>query len=111
MKRDKDLLILTHLSQLLDFVTLIGGFVAPLLIWLLKKDEVIGMDAQGKGILNFRITMFIYFLICFPLVLFFGLGLLGFCIIGILYAVYPIINAIRVYNNEIPSYPLTIQFL
>ena len=111
MKRDKELLILTHLSQLLDMVTLIGGFITPLIIWLLKKDEIIGMDQQGKSILNFRITMFIYFLICFPLVLFFGLGLLGFCIIGVLYAVFPVINAIRVYNNEEPNYPFAIKFL
>ncbi len=111
MKRDKELLIITHLSQLLDLVTVIGGFIAPLSIWLLKKDEIEGMDAQGKSILNFRITMFIYFLICFPLIFFFGLGLLGFCALGILYILCPIVNAIRVYNDEKPRYPFSIDFL
>lgn len=111
MKRNKELLVLIHLSQLLDLVTLIGGFITPLILWLLKKDEIIDMDAQGKAILNFRITMFICFLMCFPMVLFFGLGLLGFCVIGILYVVFPILNAIRVYNNQAPNYPLIVRFI
>ena len=63
MKEDKQLLVLTHLSQLLDFVTGIGGFIVPLVLWLTKKDEIINMDAHGKAIINFRISMFIYILI------------------------------------------------
>ena len=54
MKRNKQLLVLTHLSQLLDFVTGIGGFIVPLIIWAVKKDEILHMDEQGKAILNFR---------------------------------------------------------
>ena len=111
MKANKELLIVAHLSQLLDLVTVIGGFLAPLTIWLLKKDEIEDMDEQGKSILNFRITMFFYFLICFPLIFFFGLGLLGFVVVGAFYAIFPIINAIRVYNDEKPNYPFTIDFL
>ena len=49
MKEDKQLLVLTHLSQLLDFVTGIGGFIVPLILWLTKKDEVLDMDRDGKG--------------------------------------------------------------
>ncbi|TYP99259.1 hypothetical protein C7447_102581 [Tenacibaculum adriaticum] len=111
MKKNKELIVLTHLSQLLDFVTGIGGFIVPLIIWAVKKDEIIDMDKHGKAILNFRITMFLYFLICIPLVIFFGLGLLGFIIIGIFYAIFPIINAIKANNDEEPNYPFSIKFL
>ena len=111
MKEDKQLLVLTHLSQLLDFVTGIGGFIVPLVLWLTKKDEIYGMDAHGKAILNFRISMFIYVLLCIPLVVVFGLGILGFIIIGIFYLVFPIINAIKVNNNETPSYPFSFTFI
>lgn len=111
MKQDKQLLTIMHISQLLDFVTGIGGFVVPLIIWILKKDEVFGVDAHGKTILNFRISMFIYLIICVPLILFLGLGIIGFVVIGIFYLIYPIINAIRVSNNELPKYPFSIQFL
>lgn len=111
MRKDNQLLVITHLSQLLDLVTIVGGFVVPLILWLVKRDEVIGMDEHGKSILNFRISMFIYLLMCIPLILFFGLGLLGFLVIGIFYFIFPIINAIKASNNQAPSYPMSIQFL
>ncbi len=111
MKENRQLLVLTHLSQLLDFVSGIGGFIVPLILWAVKKDEVYGMDAHGKAILNFRITMFIYLLICIPLVLLLGLGIIGFIVIGIFYLIFPILNAIRANNNEAPNYPFSIRFI
>lgn len=111
MREDKQLIVLTHLSQLLDFVTGIGGFIVPLIIWLLKRDEVSGMDEHGKAILNFRISMFIYVLLCIPLILLLGLGILGLFVLGIFYLVFPISNAIKASNNEPPSYPLSIKIL
>lgn len=111
MRKDNQLLVITHLSQLLDLVTIVGGFVVPLILWLVKRDEVIGMDEHGKSILNFRISMFIYLLMCIPLILFFGLGLLGFVVIGIFYFIFPIINAIKASNDQAPNYPMSIQFL
>ncbi|WP_397446038.1 DUF4870 domain-containing protein [Polaribacter sp. R77954] len=111
MKEDKQLLVLTHLSQLLDFVTGIGGFIVPLVLWLTKKDEIKDMDLHGKAIINFRISMFIYILICIPLILLLGLGILGIIAIGFFYLIFPIVNAIKASNNEPPSYPLTIQFI
>ena len=111
MIENRQLLVLTHLSQLLDLVTGVGGFIVPLVIWLTKKDDVIDMDLHGKAILNFRISMFIYILICVPAILLFGLGILGFIVIGIFYLIFPIINALRASNNQPPNYPLSIQFL
>ena len=111
MKENRQLLVFTHLSQLLDFVTGIGGFIVPLIIWLVKKDEVFDMDRHGKAILNFRISMFLYLLICIPFVLLFGLGLLGFIVIGLFYIIFPIINAVRASNNQQSNYPLSIKFL
>ncbi|CAL2062939.1 DUF4870 domain-containing protein [Tenacibaculum sp. 190524A05c] len=110
MRKNKELLVLTHLSQLLDFVSGIGGFIVPLILWAIKKDEVEGMDEHGKAILNFRITMFLYVLLCIPLILLFGLGLLGFVLLGIFYFIFPIMNAIRASNEEEPNYPFSISF-
>lgn len=111
MKENRQLLVFTHLSQLLDFVTGIGGFIVPLIIWLVKKDEIFDMDRHGKAIINFRISMFLYLLICIPFVLLFGFGLLGFIAIGLFYIIFPIINAVRANNNQQPNYPLSIKFL
>lgn len=105
------MLVLTHLSQLLDLVTGIGGFIVPLVLWLTQKDKVAGMDAHGKMILNFQISMFIYSIVAIPLILLFGLGIFILIAVGIIALVLPIMNAIRVSNGQMPNYPLTIEII
>jgi uncharacterized Tic20 family protein len=109
MKENKQLLVLTHLSQLLDFVTAIGGFIVPLVLWFTKKDEIIGMNLHGKAIINFRISIFI--LLCIPLILLFGLGIIGIIAVVVFSFIFPIINAIKASNNEAPYYPFSITFI
>ncbi len=111
MRQDRSLLVLTHLSQLLDVITGFGGFVVPLILWLTQRDSVLQMDTHGKSIMNFQISMFIYAIVCVPLILLFGLGFLGLLLIAILCIVYPIINAIKVNNGEEPSYPLSMEII
>ncbi|HIE45948.1 MAG TPA: DUF4870 domain-containing protein [Flavobacteriaceae bacterium] len=110
LKEDNQLLVLMHLSQLLDFVTVIGGFIVPLVLWLTKKDEIRNMDKQGKAILNFRISMFIYTIISAILVLII-IGIVGLIAIGIILLLFPIINAINVSNGKEPYYPFSIEFI
>lgn len=110
-KENKQLLVITHLSQLLDVIAGFGGFLVPLIIWLTQKDSVIDMDENGKAIMNFRISMFLYLVISIPLILLFGLGLLGFLGVAILTFIFPIVNAVRVSNGEKPYYPMSIKFL
>lgn len=111
MREDNQLLVITHLSQLLDLVTGVGGFIVPLIIWATQKDKVAGMDMHGKMIINFQISIFIYSIICIPLIILFGLGIILLILVGLLALVLPILNAIKVSNGEMPYYPLTIQFL
>jgi len=111
MRQDKSALVITHLSQLLDLITGFGGFIVPLILWLTQRDRILEMDEHGKSIMNFQISMFIYALICVPLTLLFGLGLLGLAVIAILCFVFPIINAIKANNGEQPSYPLSMQII
>lgn len=105
------MLVLTHLSQLLDLVTGIGGFIVPLILWLTQKDKVAGMDNHGKMIINFQISMFIYSMISIPLILLFGLGILVLIIVGVIALVFPIVNAIKVSNGEMPNYPFTLEII
>ena len=111
MREDKQLLMITHLSQLLDLVTGVGGFIVPLVIWITQKDKVLGMDTHGKMVLNFQISMFIYCIIAIPLIFLLGLGILIMIVIGLIMLIFPIVNAIKVSNDQIPSYPFTIEFL
>jgi hypothetical protein len=111
MRQDNQLLVLTHLSQLLDLVTGMGGLIVPLIIWLTQKDKVVGMELHGKMILNFQISIMIYSIVSIPLILLFGLGIILLIGIGIIALVFPILNAIKVSNGEMPSYPLSIEFI
>jgi len=111
LKEDNQLLIIMHLSQLIDvFSAGILGFIIPLVLWLTKKDEIKNMDAQGKAILNFRISMFIYAIISGILILI-GIGIIGLIIIGVILVIYPIVNAINVSNGKEPYYPFSIEFI
>jgi len=95
----------------LDFVTGIGGFIIPLILWLVNKDRVLNMDEHGKAILNFRISLFIYCILSVPMILLFGLGILMLIGLGIMAFVLPIINAVKASNGEPPYYPLSIPII
>ena len=111
MREDRQTLMLTHLSQLLDLITGFGGLIVPLVIWLSRKDEIYAMDEHGKSIVNFQLSMLLYAFICIPLILLLGLGIIGLIGIGALCFIFPIVNAVRANNGEAPHYPLTISFI
>lgn len=110
-RTDNQLLVITHLSQLLTYATGFGGLITPLILWATQKEQVEGMDAHGKAILNFQLSMLLYSILSVPLILLFGLGILTLILVAILAFVMPIVNAIKTSNGEMPSYPLSIKFL
>ncbi|RLJ69051.1 hypothetical protein CLV86_0444 [Lacinutrix venerupis] len=111
MQGDRQLLVITHLSQLLTAITGCGGLIVPLIIWFTKKDEDYHIDEQGKKNINFQLSLIVNFIICIPLILLFGLGLLGFIVLGVFSILYPIVNAIKASNGENPTYPLSYKFI
>jgi len=108
---DNQMLMITHLAQLLTYITGFGGLIVPLILWATQKDNVEGMDAHGKAILNFQLSIIVYCILSIPLILIFGLGILLLILIGILAFVMPIVNAIKASNGELPSYPLSLNFV
>ena len=110
LRKDNTLLAITHLSQLLHYVTGFGGFLVPLIIWLTSRKNVEGMDEHGKAILNFQISLLIWFIICIPLCLVL-IGILGLVVLGIIALIFPIINAISASSGGRPYYPLSLQII
>ena len=112
MKReDNQLIVITHLCQLLTCITGFGGLIVPLILWVTQKDKVLYMNDHGKAIFNFQMSIILYSVICIPLVFFAGLGILGFIVIALLSFLYPIINAVKASNREFPNYPLSLNFV
>src|SRR5699024_12152758 len=85
LKEDRQMLMIMHLSQLLFIVSGIGGIVVPIILWQLKKDEIQHMDAQGKEVVNFQISLFIYYIVA---------GLLCLLLIG--FILLPIIGLLNI---------------
>ena len=111
MRTDNQLLVITHLCQLLTFLTGFGGLIVPLVLWSTQKDKVYGMDEHGKQIINFQLSVIIYAILCIPLIFLFGLGILGLIVLGVISLIYPIINIIKASNGETPKYPLSLNFI
>ncbi|MCL5129837.1 MULTISPECIES: DUF4870 domain-containing protein [unclassified Algibacter] len=111
MRKDNQLLVITHLSQLICLVTGFGSLLLPLILWLTNKEKVEQMDTQGKNIINFQLSLIIWCIICVPFILLFGLGLLGFVALGVISIILPIVNAIKASRGENPTYPLTFNII
>lgn len=110
-REDRQLIFITHLCQLLTFFTAVGGLIVPLILWLTQRDKVTDMNEHGKGIVNFQLSLIVLYIVCIPLIIVFGIGLLGFVLLGIIGFIYPIINAIKASNGELPKYPLSFNFV
>lgn len=111
MKESRELIVLTHLSQLATLLLGFGSLIIPLVIWLINKDKIHGLRAHGRDIINFQLSLIIYYIICIPLILLLGLGLLGIIGLTIISMIYPIINAIKASHGETPHYPLSLNFI
>ena len=62
-RTDNQLLVVTHLCQLLTCITGFGGLIVPLILWATQKDRIEGMDSHGKAIINFQLSIIIYSII------------------------------------------------
>ncbi|KAF2515726.1 helix-turn-helix domain-containing protein [Flavobacterium foetidum] len=54
-QEDQNYLVIFHLSVLAFLVIPIGNIVLPLILWLTKKDKIIGLKETGANLLNFQI--------------------------------------------------------
>lgn len=103
--------MLAHLSALVGYsVVPFGNIIAPMIIWLVKKDQSWFVNDQAKEALNFQISMTIYALISLVLVFL----LVGFLLLGVLYVggiILIIIAAIKANDGVQYRYPLTLRLV
>ncbi len=109
----KDAKTMAMLAHLLGIVT---GFIGPLIIWLIKKDDEPFVNDQGKEALNFQITVAIIYaamvalscitfgfaaIIAVPIMLGAGIAALVFCIIA----------GLKANEGEAYRYPITLRLI
>lgn len=101
---DRNLAILVHLG------TLFGGFLVPLIVWLVKKDESEFVAEHAKESLNFQISLILYFMASAILSLVL-IGLFLLAALGVLNLVTVILATVAASKGEMYRYPLCIRFI
>jgi uncharacterized Tic20 family protein len=103
--------MLCHLSAFSALIGIpFGNILGPLVVWLVKRDELPMVEHQGKESLNFQISMTIYLIVA---------GLLSLVLIGIpiliglviAWFVLVIVGSVRANGGELYRYPITIRFI
>jgi uncharacterized Tic20 family protein len=109
-KEERNWAMLAHLSALLVYPTLIGGIVGPLVIWLIRKDDMTFAADQAKETLNFQITVYLIGLVCGILFLI----LIGFVLMGLLvltHVILTIVAAVKASEGVAYRYPFNLRLI
>lgn len=100
--------LIMHLSLLAGFLVPLAGLVAPIVIYLIKKEALPGLVAHGHVIFNWIISVVVYVIVG---------GILTIVLIGvpilialaIVAVIFPIVGAIKASDGLVWCYPLSIQ--
>ncbi len=100
----------TNMAMLCHLLAIFIGFIGPLIIWLVKKDDDPFIDDQGKEALNFQITVLIA-MIASGLLCFVCIGFVLMPLVWIADLVLCVIASIKASIGQAYRYPLAIRFV
>jgi uncharacterized protein len=101
---EKTLAVLAHV------LTLVGSFIPPLIIYVLKNKESGFVADHARESLNFQITLIILFIISSILVVLI-IGLFFIWLLGVLDLILVIVAAIRASESKIYRYPFNLRLI
>jgi uncharacterized Tic20 family protein len=102
--------MLAHLSCLAGFIIPFGHVLGPLIIWLIKKNEIPFVNDQGKEALNFQITVAIAALISSPLICT-GIGIIVPALIVLAGLIFGIIGGVKANSGIAYRYPWALRLI
>jgi len=109
--REKTWALVCHLSALIMLTGIpFSNLLGPLIVWLIKKNEMPLVQEEGKKALNFQLSMTIYTLVAF-LLCFVYIGFLLIFPIIVANIIFVIIASVKTSNGENYQYPFTFQFI
>ena len=102
-----------HLVALTGFLMqpVVASVVAPLVLWLIKKDDSPFIDDQGRESLNFQLSVFIYTVVAVFLIPLLGIGLLLLAGLVVFDFVYVLIAAVKAGEGEAFRYPASLRLI
>ena len=98
--------VVAHLSALSALFIPFGHLLGPLVIWLIKRNEMPMVDRHGKEALNFQITVTLAAFVC-GLLMVVGIGVVLLFVLLVADAVLVIMAAVKTSRGETFSYPFT----
>jgi uncharacterized Tic20 family protein len=100
--------LIMHLSLLAGFLVPFAGLIAPLAIYLIKKNDLPGLVPHGHVVFNWIISVIIYAVVGAILtIVLIGVPIL--IALAIISIIFPIIGAIKASDGTVWRYPLSIE--
>lgn len=108
-------LSMLHFAALAGCIIPFGQILAPLFLWLLKKNATEIWNYQAQKLINFQISWLLYLFVA--LVLYFTIEQLVFLVflmpvmVIVSIILLPVYSGMRVIKNKQPFYPFSLTFL
>lgn len=102
--------MLAHISALSGVIIPFGCILGPLIIWLIKRDEMSFVNDQAKEALNFNISMTIYAIVA-GMLIFVAIGIVLLPVVLIAWLVLTIMAAVKANEGIAYRYPLTLRLV
>lgn len=99
--------MILHLSLLSGLVLPVAGLIAPIIIYVVKKDTLPGIVPHGYVVFNWMISAVIYAVLSLILMIV-VLGFFTMFAVVILSIAFPIIGGIKASEGQVWPYPLSI---
>lgn len=99
-----------HLSALAGLLFPFGSVIGPLIVWLVKKEEMPLVAEHGRKSLNFQLTMMIAYIVCFML-MFVVVGVILLPLVALFSLIMVIVSAIKANDGKEVNYPMAIEFI
>lgn len=87
--------------------SLFVGFLVPLIMWLIKKDDSAFIDHHGRSLMNWNISLIIYSVVSVILILVI-IGVFMLLALIVLHLVFSILGAVAANKGDSFSYPLAL---
>lgn len=99
-----------HLATMSGFIVPFFSIIGPLIVWLIKRDEMEYVNYHGKEALNFQITIALAMIVSAILTV----VLIGFLLlfaVGVFWFVMSIIAGVKASSGEHFEYPLCLRLI
>lgn len=109
--KEKTMGMVCHLAALAIITSIpFANIIGPLIVWLIKKDEMPFVDDQGKEAINFQITISLAIVVCAALFFLIVPIFLIFVLI-LISIIFSIIGGMKANNGEYYRYPFALRLI